>query len=214
MTMTLKAMVSRLSLASPALVLNPEPAAAQVVAGLTGAQTFGLIIAGLVLICLAFGVYLTYAGLRNRKLAKVSETWPTAGGTVLASEITKRTHRDQKTRVTYTYYTPQIRYGYKVGGADYEGSIIRFGDLERSSITLPQELVSKYPAGAAVGVRYDPADPNRATLETKSAGGGQIAAGVLFVVVPLLAVGIGSFVFGFVGEGTNPAPEEQHATPN
>jgi hypothetical protein len=203
--MRLVKVIRRLSLAASALLLSLEPAAAQAIPGMTEAQTFAVIAAALVLICAAFGGYMIYAGLANRKLAKASETWPTSGGEVLASEVAKRISHSRKNRTTY--YAPQIRYGYRAGGTDYEGSVIRFGDLERSSTKLPQELVTKYPAGATVAVRYDPSDPSRATLESESEGGRQVVVGSLFIAVPLLIVIAAGAILGLASGGPNLPPE-------
>jgi Protein of unknown function (DUF3592) len=51
-------------------------------------------------------------------------------------------------------------YTYTVGGKSYEGEKIHFG-----SMSDPDELVKRYPAGSEVAVYYDPNDPTRATLE-------------------------------------------------
>jgi hypothetical protein len=149
-----------------------------------------VLIAGTVLVgCAAVGVYLIYSGLKNLRLSAASETWPITGGTVLASDVVTRVSSGKGGRTTY--YTPQIRYTYKLGGIEHESDVIRFGDLERKRRALADELVAKYPAGSTVAVRYDPQSPERATLETVSAGGSQIGSGVFFIIVPLIIVGVG-----------------------
>jgi hypothetical protein len=184
-----------LSLAAAATLLSAVPAAAKPIPGLTEGQTVLLIALALVAIMSVIGAYLIYSGLKNRKLAKASELWPTAGGRVLATEITKRTYRD-KNRTTHTFYKPHVRYAYSVGGADYAGEVIRFGDVEKGHITLAEEVTGKYPVGSIVAVRYDPDDPKRATLETQSAGGGQIWTGIFFIAIPLvIAVGTALIMF-------------------
>jgi hypothetical protein len=116
---------SRLCLVAAILFCWIQPAAAQDNSGMS-AQTFALVIAGLLLICAAFGGYLIYAGLKSRKLAKASETWPTASGTVLSSEV--KTHTVHTKQARTTTYTPKVTYSYAADGSSYVGSTIRFGD--------------------------------------------------------------------------------------
>jgi len=177
---------------SIALLLTLVPAAAQEQSGMSGA-TFALIVAVLVLLCATFGGYFIYAGKRNQRLAKESETWPTVDGTVLRSEVKSRIVRTKQTRSTT--YTPAVTYRYAVGGSAYESSVIRFSDLSTANWRLAEDIVAKYPQGNTVSVRYDPASPSRATLETVQPGNGQVITGILFIVVPLLVAAIGAIVF-------------------
>ena len=74
-----------LGLALAATLLTAGPTAAQPIPGLTTEQTM-LVIAGLLLVVFsAIGAYLIYSGIKNRRTAKASETWPVTGGTVLDS---------------------------------------------------------------------------------------------------------------------------------
>ena len=105
-------------------------------------------------------------------------------------------HLRDKNRATTYFYKPHVRYAYSVGGADYEGELIRFGDVEQGHVTLAEAITGKYPVGSIVAVRYDPQDPKRATLETQSAGGGQVATGIFFIVIPLIiAIGVALIAF-------------------
>jgi hypothetical protein len=201
--------MSRLGAALAAFSLSLGPASAQDNSGMS-AQTFALIIAGLVLICVAFGIYMIYAAMRNRKLAAASETWPTASGTVISSEVKSHTVRTKQARTTT--YTPTVTYRYTVGGSAYEGSVIRFGDLSSGSAKFAQELADKYPQGVPVSVRYDPADPRRAALESTAPGNGQLIGGILFIVVPIVIVAAGALVFGPKLRAANPPPAAAEQT--
>jgi hypothetical protein len=200
-------MISRLSLAL-ALALISHPAVAQPIPGLSEGETVAVIGAVLLIIFTAVGGYSIYAGLKNRRLSRESELWPTAGGTVLSSEVTKRTYRDPKQRTTTTYYAPLVRYQYRVGGTDQECTVIRFGDLESGDVKSAEAFVAKYPPGATVAVRYDPQQPSRATLETQSAGGAQIWTGAFFIVVPLIIMILIAVVIGFSNDRRNDLPPE------
>jgi hypothetical protein len=196
---------SLLALAFVSTLLWHHPAAAAPIPGTTEAQTVLIIVGALAVIFAGIGAYMIYSGISNRAIARASETWPTAGGKVLGSEVEKRAVRHRKTNTTTYYYTPKIRYSYRVGGADYESSIVRFGELARNSKTLADELVAKYPAGATIAVRFDPDDPRRATLESESAGGRQMLTGAVFIAVPLFVLGIAGVIIGFGGPADLPS---------
>ena len=154
----------------------------------------------------AIGSYLIYSGLKNLRLSAASETWPVAGGTVLESAIVTRISLGKGGATTY--YKPQIRYTYKVGGTQNESDVIRFGDLERKRRSLADEMVAKYPAGATVAVRYDPQNPSRATLEMESAGGSQIGSGAFFIIVPLIIIGGAALIFFLADDRAADLPPE------
>ena len=122
-----------MGLALAATLLTAGPTAAQPIPGLTTEQTM-LVIAGVLLVVFsAIGAYLIYSGIKNRRTAKASETWPVTGGTVLDSDIATRVSR-QRNRSTVTYYKPQIRYGYKGAGTEYE---FRCDSFRRSREAAP-----------------------------------------------------------------------------
>jgi hypothetical protein len=215
MTTSLTAMRSLL-LALAATLMTAGPAAAEPIPGTTNEQTMLLIVGVLLIVFCAIGAYLIYAGIKNRRLAKASELWPTAGGKVLGADISKRVYRDKDRRTT-TFYTPRVHYTYSVGSTDYEGDVIRFGDVEQGHISLAEAIIAKYPTGSVVAVRYDPDDPKRATLETQSAGGGQIATGIFFIVIPLaIAIGTALIMYFAAGQKASLPPEvlEQLNKPN
>ncbi len=190
-----------------AMLLAPHPASASPVPSTTGSQT-GLIIAGILLLIFgAVGAYMVYLGIESRANARASETWPISGGTVLTSEVETRPLYHRKTRTTTYSFEPMIRYSYKVAGTAYECSTIRFGDLVRNSDQLAQQLLTKYPAGSTVEVRYNPAYPACATLETLSAGGKQILMGAVFIAIPLFILVVTAFSFGLWQGGPSLPPE-------
>ncbi len=195
------------AIVAAAMLLAPHPASASPVPSTTGSLT-GLVIAGILLLIFgAVGAYLVYSGIESRANARASETWPISGGTVLASEVETRPLYHRKTRTTTYSYEPMIRYSYKVAGTAYECSTIRFGDLVRNSDQLAQQLLAKYPTGSTVEVRYNPADPACATLETLSAGGKQILMGAVFIAIPLFILVVTAFSFGLWQGGSSSPPQ-------
>ncbi len=187
--------IRSLGLSAALTLLTASPAAAKPILGLSEGQFVALAMSVGLVVFIAIGIYSIYSGIKSRGIAKASETWPTTGGTVLASEVVERKSYNRKQRMTTYYYEPLIRYSYKIAGTDYESSVIRFGDLVRNSRSLADELVTKYPQGSTVAVRYDPSDPARATLETASAGGRQFLTGIVFITVPIFIAVIASILW-------------------
>ena len=76
-------------------------------------------------------------------------------------------------------------YADEVEGRRYESERIRFGTFRESEKEV-RAILDRYPVGASVQVRYDPADPSAATLETKT-----INIGLqLFAVIALLGLAL------------------------
>lgn len=99
----------------------------------------------------AWGWAIIVRGRRTRR-------WPSVDGTVLQNAVIEDDSM------------PHIEFGYTVAGRDY-----RCGQAFPGGITPSRELIAsytaKYPAGAKVRVHYDPARPERATLEPGLARG-------------------------------------------
>jgi hypothetical protein len=87
-----------------------------------------------------------------RRKASAMQTWPSAPGSIVESELRSR----------HIYY-PHIVYQYNVMGQTYTGKRISPGPESGSS--RARELVAKYPPGAPVTVYYDPQNPSDAALE-------------------------------------------------
>jgi hypothetical protein len=142
----------------------------------------------------AVGIGLVVFGLRERKKAKATETWPTANGSILSSRLDQqtRTERNQGRTYTRTSYTPIIEYTYTAGGQTYQGSRI-FPDASMSyDHGTAQGIVNRYQPGAPVAVHYDPGDPAQAVLETKAKGGNLfLILGGVFAVLGIVGCCIG-----------------------
>jgi uncharacterized protein DUF3592 len=122
------------------------------------------------------GCLMIWFGLRNRKLAKASKSWPSAAGKIVVSQV-MRSYDAETKRDTYS---ADVQYEYTVGGETLRGKRVQFGaGWSTNTARRPAEaLVARYPAGAAVSVFYDPAAPSQCTLE-QSASGSNI---VLFII--------------------------------
>lgn len=136
----------------------------------------------------AIGAFVLGAGIRNRRRANASLAWPTVPGVILQSETVLSVTKDAEGDET-EYHVPTVRYRYGVGGNTFEGTRLRFGDVRQHSDAASAKLLQPYPVGASVAVRYNPAKPSDATLETTKPGlGTGIFIGGIFLVLALLAL--------------------------
>ena len=151
------------------------PAHAQTAAGSSGPPVEILLtIAGaFVLVIGLVGFFV----VRQWRTARASRSWPVAAGTVLSGEIKAVTERSSDGETTIS--VPHLRYAYEVDGRRFEGERIRFGRI-RESERGARKILERYPVGAGVEVRYDPANPAEATLESK--------AGIGLMVFALVAL--------------------------
>ncbi|MDG4554234.1 MAG: DUF3592 domain-containing protein [Candidatus Competibacter sp.] len=103
-----------------------------------------------------------------QQAAAASESWPHARGTVLdASVVTLRIPRG---KTSVTGYRARVEFEYSVAGSAHRGDLLSFcqpSSLERS---VAEARLARYPGGAPVEVRYDPANPGRGVLEPGHAG--------------------------------------------
>ncbi|MGC9971430.1 MAG: DUF3592 domain-containing protein [Bryobacteraceae bacterium] len=133
-----------------------------------------------------------WMGLRFVWRGLASTRWPTAPGVVLKSAVSE-TEASQKsgtyTLSTYTFYVPELSFGYQVKGRDYTTKNLQFGRAEGSGdASEAAVLMLRYPVGAKVSIRYHPSDPAL----------GVVQSGVNSVVVWYLMAGLVFILFGVV----------------
>jgi hypothetical protein len=134
-------------------------------------------IGGVLLCALASGLIMVARYALKR--ASESESWPSVEGYVVESDVAAV--REGRRQV----YRPVVRYRYEVGGARFEGSRIRSGELvEFRKFTRARIMLDKYRAGKAVAVHYDPNRPGVAVLQT----GYDIGLRPAAVIAPVAAV--------------------------
>jgi hypothetical protein len=120
---------------------------------------------------LALGIALLWLGLRLRKFAQRTLSWPQASGKIVESRVEMQGFGDDST------VKACIAYSYEVNGTPFKGS--RLGG---TGMQTPHMLVKKYPVGATVQVFFDPADPASAVLERSTGQGTAVLAfGVIIV---------------------------------
>jgi hypothetical protein len=146
--------------------------------------SFGtLFLVGVGGIPLWMGLHFIWRGLASTR-------WPTAPGVVLKSTVSQ-TEASQKsgtyTLGAYTFYVPELSFGYRVKDRDYTTKNLQFGRAEGSGdASEAAVLMLRYPVGAKVPVRYHPSDPSLAVVRS----------GVNSVVVWYLMAGLVFILFG------------------
>jgi hypothetical protein len=90
-----------------------------------------------------------------------------------------------------TFYVPRVSYEYAVGKSHHLSDRISHLDASSTNRGWAEEIVARYPAGASVSVRVNPAKADESVLEPGAASGGRAA---LIMAALFLAVG-GIFLY-------------------
>jgi hypothetical protein len=143
----------------------------------------------LLLVALGFG----WSGLQDLRTARASAGWAAADGRIVVTTFDQNVGRRRRSSST-TYYVT-INYTYTVDGQTYSGD--RYSVVSSSFVSsnaeATQEVLRRYPEGAAVTVYYDPARPGAAVLER---GGFGFGSWFGFLVIPMmLSIGGGLLVW-------------------
>ena len=122
-------------------------------------------------------------GVRNIVLAQKSSSWISTQGVILHSEVVSQrsappVHRRSSGRPTFG---ARVEYQYSALGREFRSSRVSFGDFSSGDVTHARSIVSKYPAGKAVTVYFDPHDPSLAVLETGITTSTYLLGGIGFV---------------------------------
>jgi len=134
---------------------------------------------------IAVGVGVLVLTLRNRKKSQESLSWPTVGGIIVKSQISRSSSTDSDGDTSYTY-SPDVAYEYSVIGQTFQGKRISFDTISSGSQKNAERVVSRYQVGAPVTVSYDPQKPQESVLERRvSSPTGGIIFSVIFLVVGL-----------------------------
>lgn len=108
---------------------------------------------GLVALLMTIGGYRRFSEARN---------WPSAVGKIIVSKVVR--HEDSDTEGK-RLHKPLIEFAYRVDGKDYRSHQLQLGSSTAASQSWAKGITAKYLVGAAVEVRYNPADPGDAALE-------------------------------------------------
>jgi hypothetical protein len=150
---------------------------------------FGLLLLGVLWVA-GFG----YAHFRAVGKAKAAETWPTATGRVLSSEVVEEESTDREGTAS-TWYNPVVTYAFTAGGRELTGRRLRFGNYRSASRKKAEAALALYPVGASPIVRYNPEKPEECVLETRKPGPLYLA----MALFGFLFIGFGLFWRSFAG---------------
>lgn len=164
---------------------RPEPAEVRLVYARThrGAM-FGTLIATLVAV-----VFLAIAAWMIRA-ARARRGWPAIRGVVTGGGIRQRTSGVGEEESVI--FVPVVEFQYEVGSKTYAASGPGFNETGYGSRSRAENVLARYPAGAAVEVHYNPAKPGEAFLESSNT----LAWIMLGVGCALLAVAVVLGIYG------------------
>lgn len=142
----------------------------------------GLVIGGFLFV---FGAIFFIVGFISTKRSKTAQSWPTASGSVLNSDVEKHVDYDSENGSSTTY-EPVVTYQYTIMGQNYIGTRIAYG-TNRFNRKKAYEISSKYPSGSQVIVHYNPEKLTDATLEIVARGGkAYVIVGMTMAVIGLI----------------------------
>ena len=104
---------------------------------------------------------LLFFGSRGVVRAKASTTWPTVKGSIQEASV-----KHYQKGKWLNFYNAQIRYAYTAERKALSGTRVSFGDYGSVSPPHAKAVVSQYPKGKAVTVRYCQEDPTLCVLES------------------------------------------------
>jgi hypothetical protein len=106
--------------------------------------------------------------------SKVAQQWPKAAGTVVKSEV--ESFRETTSGRTTTMYRPAVEFSYEVRGRSYRSNQIKLGMTASGTQDYAEKVATKYLAGSAVEVHYDPDNPGDGALENPTGATWIVAA--------------------------------------
>jgi hypothetical protein len=114
-----------------------------------------------------------------------ARAWPTTAGLVMSATLQSPCDRGE-------HAAPRLRYAYTVGTTTYVGERIEFGARHCGAAAAAEDFLRRHPAGSALSVYYDPADPGQASLRVD-------AEDVRLIAVASIAPALALFAFGALG---------------
>ncbi len=128
---------------------------------------------GLFFLFLIGGATIGFQGAKDLYRVWAARSWPCVEGQIMSSKVESAHKRGE------TYFLPQVRYRYAVGGRDYVGNSVSLADpggrphdellgkqrLGWKSHDDAEKVAAQYPAGKQVLVYYDPDAPHLCALE-------------------------------------------------
>ena len=153
-----------------------------------------LIGGGVCFLFFVIGIFIMIAGIRNRKKAEESTSWPSVQGMVTNAWVETQEHEDEDGSKTITHF-PRWEYEFAVSGKTYSSQNISFSGTGGSRReTVARDGLKQYPLNSEVQVFYNPSNPEEAVLVPGTQGTmalvyfGGVLALIMFGVIVGLAV--------------------------
>ncbi len=102
--------------------------------------------------------FIEWMMIQNLRSSLRSNSWPTAEGNVVKSEVVSDLSRGRLA------YSADVEYDYSVQGKPYHGASVRVGNTTTKSRKDAEEIVSRFAVGKPVTVHYDPDNPSSCCL--------------------------------------------------
>ncbi len=147
--------------------------------------------APVVIFVACMGVLALLFFIASWRVSRRAADWPRVVGTILSSG-SEKVEKSSKSG-SRTLYVPAVEYGYRVNDVDYVSRQIRPGVVVFANEDYAKKVAARYSPGASIEVRYDPANPASAALES--------SGGLHWL---LLAVALGCFAIAAYAAGVLP----------
>lgn len=117
--------------------------------------------------------FVLWAGISgsNLRQARASARWPSAVGRITRSDVVKEMMYPgtAKRGAKVAVFRPVVEFAYSVGNQKYTSQQVQFGATVKGEEAVARARAADYPVGRELPVRYDPARPATAVLESKIA---------------------------------------------
>lgn len=144
------------------------------------------VLVGLAIIGLA-----VHTHLRARRQADAATAWPTAVGRITESRVEDSIETSGEGDAETVWFA-RVAYAYSINGQRLTGTRIGYGVPTRHDTeAAARALAARFPEGAEIPVRYDPANPAEAVLDATRPS---ITRPLIYAGVGLLLLLIGSSI--------------------
>lgn len=123
-------------------------------------------------------------GLKGRRTAAKSRSWPTTQGVVLGATIEAKRSSSSRGGTSTSYY-PVVIYEYQIAGKIYHNNSLSVEGAMGGPAGRAQQKIMQYPAGATVTVHYNPDNPQQSGIE-HSTGRSNILIGIAILILVIL----------------------------
>lgn len=132
-------------------------------------------------VALVVGLLALNKAVREQRKTRSAGGWASATGTLYESRVEELFEDPGDGPRTFKTV---IRYGYQVGGVEYEGKHLMVGDDPLGSKAAMEKILAHYPQGKQVLVYYNPLQPADSVLEKQSKSSTKaLILGIAFLLV-------------------------------